>query len=237
MVTSAAEETSFPEPARTLVSGLGIFNLDFLSYVPAECVYRESSFYTKLLIKTVGPLIIVAGLWAQPLIEAIARRPGVQGSANLAVVRMSIFLELIVPSISTTISDTLYCSCFDNGSFLRAQMTISCEDATWRSWAAYAGCCIVIFPIGVPFLLFYDVFIHRKEINKVMESLAVRRQKGDMSATVARIADSMVPTIMTALQATQVKALSSKFEVRSARRAGCVVFRLRVLTTNCDAVT
>ena len=232
VVTNVAESTQFPEPARSVVGGLGIFNLDFLSYVPAECVYPNSDFYTKLLVKTIGPLIVAVGLWAVPLVHLIQDdKRGFRVSAQTAASRTNLFLELILPSISTTISEAFYCEKFDGDRFLRAQLTQSCESSEWQSWAVYAGLFIIVFPIGehdrtrtiaaaplnpvcattgVPAMLFYDVFIYRKDIEKVMKSLEELRGQGGAVANVARLADMHLGSV----RAIQVKSLASKFEVR-----------------------
>ena len=46
-----------------LLPFLGLSSLDFLSFLPAECIFQEADFYTKLVLKTVGPIIICTLLW------------------------------------------------------------------------------------------------------------------------------------------------------------------------------
>ena len=46
-VTSASSESEdirYPEPAASFVGGLGIFNLEMFSYVPAECIFAHTDF-------------------------------------------------------------------------------------------------------------------------------------------------------------------------------------------------
>jgi hypothetical protein len=52
-VTSASSEpddVEYPEPAASFVGGLGFFNLEMLSYVPAECIFEQTDFYTALTL-------------------------------------------------------------------------------------------------------------------------------------------------------------------------------------------
>ena len=59
-----------------------------------------------------------------------------------------VFLELIIPSTSTTIFSMFECSTFDSGKFLTKQLTISCEDIVYEWWRAYALFFVFVYPIG-----------------------------------------------------------------------------------------
>ena len=66
------------------------------------CAYPDMDFYNTLLIKTIGPLAVVAVFWMWPLSQAIQGKPhaGARGTAA----KFSLFwLELVLISVSTTI--------------------------------------------------------------------------------------------------------------------------------------
>ena len=116
-VTSASSESAdveYPEPAASFVGGLGIFNLEMLSYVPSECIFTQSDFYTALTLKTIGPILIILLLWTKPLVVLVTgyQQEKFQGAAQEATVWSMLLLELCIPSVSTQISETFVCQVF-----------------------------------------------------------------------------------------------------------------------------
>ena len=159
-VTSSGE-SGYPEPARSFVNALSFSNLEFLSYVPAECIFLGSTFYTKLVIKTVGPLIVCALLWLPVLClfvkklrlknsrkrDAEAERAvekELQEYRTSAITYSMLFLELILPSVSTTIAQTFECEELGGKQWLRAQLTLSCQNSGWKAYATFMA---VLFPV------------------------------------------------------------------------------------------
>ena len=165
-VTTSSGESGYPEPAESFVNALSFSNLQFLSYVPAECIFLGSNFYTKLVIKTVGPLIVCALLWLPVLCLFIkklrlkssrkrdakaeqALQKELQEYRTSAITYSMLFLELILPSVSTTIAQTFECEELGEKQWLRAQLTLSCKGtrAGRSGWKAYATFMAVLFPV------------------------------------------------------------------------------------------
>ena len=142
----------FMEPAATFARSLGVANFDVLGFLPMNCVLPESSFYTKLLIKTVAPIVPLALLWSRPLAYTFtgAHETRRLASLHLAAKMSLVWLELILPSVSTTIIETFVCSEFDDDMFyLNAQLTIPCNGSSRRvMWLALAGFAVAIYPVG-----------------------------------------------------------------------------------------
>ena len=142
--SNTGEKKVYPEPAASIASALGIANLNVFSFVSLRCMAPDTHFYTTLLFKTVGPFVIVALLFFYPIIKRgnpVAWRTSARYSL--------IFLELILPSTTTTIGQTLSCEKFDDGFFLRTQLSVACDGSNRRrTWVAYACCMIAIYPIG-----------------------------------------------------------------------------------------
>ena len=108
----------------------------------------ETNFYTMLLIKTIGPFCFITMLFCIPLACYIAQRPHRQAWHTSA--RLSLLcLEVALLSITTTIVQTLICDQYDNGSFLRAELSSACDDSHRREkWVYYAGLMFAVYPVG-----------------------------------------------------------------------------------------
>ena len=79
--------------------------------------------------KTIGPMCLIAVLWAKPLFYFVAgRKDGVQEAAQDATAWSMLLLELCLPSVSTQISETFVCEHFpDEGKINGAMEEISCD--------------------------------------------------------------------------------------------------------------
>ena len=80
-------------------------NFDVLAVVPVDCMFA-SSFYTKLTLKTVGPIGLVVVVWLYPLSHLAMGEPYEKAARDAAHVSL-LFLELILPTVSTTVAQTL----------------------------------------------------------------------------------------------------------------------------------
>jgi hypothetical protein len=90
-----------------------------------------------------------------------------------------IILELILPSISTTIADAFSCTTYENDSFLQVQLTIACDDSPYRrSWKTFAIMMILIYPVGVNLGLFGLLHRNWNEISNVMKRVQLRDNGG-----------------------------------------------------------
>ena len=98
-----------PQPARAFAKVMGASNIDVLGLVPMACVLPEaSSFYHKLLIQTIAPGVVVALLWSYPVVNILRGSPHVDAMRFAA--QYSLFgLELLLPSVSTTIAEAFVC--------------------------------------------------------------------------------------------------------------------------------
>ena len=142
--SQTGDKKTYPEPAASVASALGIANLDVFSFVSLRCMAPDTHFYTTLLFKTVGPFAIIALVFFYPLIKR-----GDPAAWRTSARYSLIFLELILPSTTTTIGQTLSCEKFDDGYFLRAQLSVACDASNRRrSWVAFASFMIFVYPIG-----------------------------------------------------------------------------------------
>ena len=134
------------------------------------------------MLETIGPLVPVALLWSRPVMQFITRAPLArrQESAYFAAKYSLVLMELVLPSVSTTIIEASRCSSFDGGErYLREQLTISCTSASRRTWEVYTSLCVLLYPIGIPTLLFTLLYLNRNEIRPVFEVLRDHDARGE----------------------------------------------------------
>ena len=150
-----ADSKHFPEPANAVSASLGLANLDFLKFVPSVCVYPDLDYYNALLVKTIGPLVVVALFWAWPLSKAIQGKP-YAGSRVTAAKMSLVWLELVLISVSTTIMQCFRCTDIGGRLYLRAQLTLPCNGTGRRKAHVFLSVLMVLlYPIGRLALLSY----------------------------------------------------------------------------------
>jgi hypothetical protein len=89
------------------------------------------AFHGALVIKTTVLLTILALFWARPLVHFIRVKPYAQAAQSAA--KISLFwLELVYVPVSTTIIQYLCAKIAGEGSRLRVQLSLSCDDTARR---------------------------------------------------------------------------------------------------------
>ena len=135
------------QPAATLAAGLGVANLDVLSFVPLSCGF-PTDFYSILLIKSLGTLVPVGMLGIYPMTLRIRGKPYDDASQFAKRIAL-IWLEIVLPSVSVTIASAFVCEEFEHGFFLRAQLTLACDGSDRRmAWVYLASLMTLLYPIG-----------------------------------------------------------------------------------------
>jgi len=147
---SGSSGAGYPPSAATFAAGLGLSNLDLAAFVPVGCLAPTTTFYDLLVLKTVAPLGAVALMWTPAAVKYIARKDSVPAARTAA--RWSLFLmELIVSGVSTTVVQTFLCDEFDDGRYLSAQLTLTCDGPGQRRfYVGYATFMTLVYPIGKP---------------------------------------------------------------------------------------
>ena len=119
------------------------------------CIVK-TSFYTRLVMTTVGPILISVGifLWA-----AVSRKKARSGKRRREIVDSAVgsFLWLtyfVFVSVSTTIFFTFGCVKFgdDPTSYLVVDVSINCDSTEHKVYMAYASLMIVVYPLGISLL-------------------------------------------------------------------------------------
>ena len=80
---------------------------------------------------------------------------------------------------------TFACTSFDNGAheFLTAELTLPCDASNTRQfWTGYATLFVLVYPVGVPALMFSVLYCNRDEIRRVMREAQLATIALDESA-------------------------------------------------------
>ena len=162
-----------------------------LGFVPVGCVFPNTDFYLKVQVKTIGPVAAIALLWLYPGFCLTARLPHRQATQFASEYSLYL-LELLLPSISTTLSQVLVCSKFEDGWFLRAQLTLRCDNSLRRQrWLAYTAVGIFVYPVCVPVLLFCVMKHYSPKIKQLMKTVV---QQDDPTRTTSSVAAVVAKT-------------------------------------------
>ena len=127
---------------------LGVTNFEILGFVPLGCVASGMTFYDQVMVKALGPVAAIGLLACPPLYNTLRGQPS--DEANRTSKRFGLLLlELTLPSITTALIQVLLCSQFDDGAFVRDELTLACDDSDHRvRWVTIACIGLVVYPLG-----------------------------------------------------------------------------------------
>ena len=172
--TAALETVHYPEPATSMANLLSVFNLEFISIYPPGCAAPHWNFYDTLRSVTLVPLAVLTLFWLYTL-YSLSRKADSKAKKRAlgeALGYSALFLELILPSVSTTIAETFVCDRLGDEQFLRADLTIACDGGEERIWwQLYAMFFILVYPVMVPMAIFRVLYFSRQEINIKLKRL------------------------------------------------------------------
>ena len=76
IATGDDASAEYSEPAKSTNDMMAIFSLEFMSFVPPECVDPDANFYTKLVVMTAAPLAAPLGDRPNPCRSTVRRGLG-----------------------------------------------------------------------------------------------------------------------------------------------------------------
>ncbi|CAN0419853.1 unnamed protein product [Pylaiella littoralis] len=163
----------FPPAYSRFLAWVDVVNLDVGSIVSGTCLVPRVSFYHRLLLTTLAPLGLALVLVLT--YQMAKRRTGI-GSASVILksaawsrhVAAGLLLTFLVfTSTSTVVFKTFACDddAVEGQSFLRADFRLSCNSDTHVWYEVYAGIMMAVYPIGIPLLYAYILWINRESLN------------------------------------------------------------------------
>ncbi|CAH0380210.1 unnamed protein product [Pelagomonas calceolata] len=178
---------TWPKQLTGLLNVFNPLNLDVFSLVQLECLVGRLTFYHRLLLVTLGPILVALALCAAAVVARRRGRPAGAAAFIDLVLKLCFF---VFASTSTSIFQAFACDdTFDDGrAVLAADYSISCKTDRWRGFAAYAGIMVAVYPVGIVCLFSALLFKHRKAIDpplgphgakllRLEETLSVERDK------------------------------------------------------------
>ena len=154
---------SIPYPSfyNDLVDGLGVLSLDFFDTMPLGCVLAlDHDDY--LLMRTLIPLAIL-------LVSVVVGQRAPAGTRDKLLTVNFVLFYLLFPSNSANIFATFQCETLDDHpgapSFLLIDKSVDCESPRHRAMMGYAVLMVLVYPIGIPAMYAYLLFVkHGKEL-------------------------------------------------------------------------
>ena len=175
IVTGYEFNLDYPEPAKSVVEYLSMFGLSILSISPPECVFPDSNFYTRVLFASQGPLCLILVGFMLVLVYNRCRGNRAQVEWHHAFAYVLAFLEFVLSGVATAVCKTFVCEEIEGvGKVLVEQPTLLCEDldgeasSTRRAFEIYSGLMIILYPVGVPLLMFVSLWLQQREIKRLM---------------------------------------------------------------------
>jgi hypothetical protein len=63
------------------------------------------------------------------------------------------------PVLAVKIVDLFGCTEIEGAYYLRSDFSIQCYTTEWNLWAAYAGCWLAIYVIGLPLFIIFKLWV------------------------------------------------------------------------------
>ena len=162
---------------------MGIFeplaNLDFVKFVPLECIFR-SNFDHKMMVKTALPVMIggimLLGHYLLKTINPTEEEKKTAAYDRRVKFRNWIFGTFllgtfaVLPSVTLTIASTFACREFDvededEAWWLKADYSINCSSLNHKFYELFAGLAALIYPLGIPLFYAWKLYAARKKLN------------------------------------------------------------------------
>ncbi|CAM9273146.1 unnamed protein product [Ectocarpus sp. 4 AP-2014] len=160
---------SYPGVYEDFLNAVDVVNFDLGSVFAAACLVSDVDFHARLLVSTIGPLV-VAGSLAITYRIAVRKHSASDGAAAIETIRHKhvtgfLFLTFLVySSVSSMVFQTFACETLDDGiEYLRADYRIHCTDAKHKAFEVYAGFMIFLYPVGIP-LLYAVMLFQRRDV-------------------------------------------------------------------------
>ncbi|CAN0250034.1 unnamed protein product [Scytosiphon promiscuus] len=164
-----AAQATYPGVYQDFLSAIDIVDFDLGSVLSAGCLWSNMDFHDRVLVNTLGPLVVV-GLLGITYRIAIYRSSSAGGDAVVEKIRyrhqtvLLLVTFLIYSSVSSTVFQTFACEKLDDGAeYLRADYSIQCTDAKHKNFEIYAGIMIFVYPVGIP-LLYAILLFQRRDV-------------------------------------------------------------------------
>lgn len=167
----------FPEIFKGFIQFLSFLNLDFIPWESVGCSVNGYNFFLRLVLTTVLPFAVAVCLllfFFLPMyfVDKHDLSDDDQGR-NQRMLRRSQLSKLLCfsvflmyPTVSSTVLSVFECKQVDGVRYLVSDFSIICGDPLWQQYFPYTIVMTIVYPIGVPVVLFSLLFFQRKQLYK-----------------------------------------------------------------------
>ena len=181
-----AFDIPFPIVFKTIIQQFKLVSIDILGVIRLGCIMDwdyMSGFYAQMLIIPAITLVILGAAKfrdtrlamqgeapAGTLVSAEFPHGGAvrQGLWAMALEMIFTLLIFLYPVVSNTVFQSFLCTTLHEGQsteeLMFADFQIECGTPEHRNLLVLASFCVIVYPIGVPLLIFGIVFLHRKDL-------------------------------------------------------------------------
>ena len=175
----------YPPAYKKFLAVLDVVNLNLGSILSLSCVV-ETNFYARLSLVTIAPLAVLGVLATTYRVAMLRNGHSVHAKrrAKNKHLSLGLFLLFIVySSVSHTIFQTFACDSFDSGvSYLRADFDLVCWTRAHVALTAYAALMIIVYPVGIPAVFAWALYINRDGIKGVAGTTDISRVSPELEA-------------------------------------------------------
>ena len=161
-----AANVTYPGVYQDFLSAIDVVNFDLGSALAAGCLWSSIDFHGRLLVSTIGPLVVV-GFLAMTYLIAVRRNSSesaVEKVRHKHQTALLLLTFLVYSSVSSMVFQTFACERLDDGiEYLRADYRIHCTDAKHKAFEVYAGFMVLVYPVGIP-LLYAVLLFQRRDV-------------------------------------------------------------------------
>ncbi len=161
-------EIPWPSAFQKFIQAMSFVNLDFIPYGTVACV-ATLTFYDKLVLIFLLPIAVLALvvavpwflLWFQNRVDYSddSRKRNERSLSRRKIIKLVVFaLFLMYPSVSSTVLSFFLCRTVAGTSYLVADFRLLCGDARWNSYLGLAVLALIVYPIGIPVVLFLSLW-------------------------------------------------------------------------------
>ena len=163
----------YPPAYEGFLAALDVVNLNLGSILSLSCVL-ETNFYVRLTMVTIAPVAVLGVLAITYRVAMLRNGHSIRAKrmAKNKHLSVGLFLLFIVySSVSYTIFQTFACDSLEpRVAYLRADYDLECWTRTHVAFMTYAEIMMLVYPVGIPAVFAWALFINRDGIKSVAGS-------------------------------------------------------------------
>ena len=174
---------TFPDIYQRLLDAVDMLNFEVTWVLSAGCMF-SFDFHDKLLIVTLGPIVLLALLGISYATTAVSRpccsENALKNIRDKHVSMVLLITFLVYSSVSSIVFQMFACEVLDDDkNYLRADYRIECDSFKHNTLQIYAGFMVLLYPMGIPLL--YAGLLYRDR--NVLGKAAIREVSTRVKST------------------------------------------------------